>query len=727
MLFCIAVVVGAAGADDDRLDVGTVQVTGDGLGGSSQPAPGTAPAMAPSQPPLEAAQPTSVIGPSYIKSAVVPSQSYDNIIKFSPSVANVDPTGAGLQQNFQETIRGFRYTQFNSTFDGLVLPGTISSFAPQTGAYFMAHSIDSVSVDRGPGTASQIGYATFGGTVASTLAQPSPTFQVNPYGTVGSWGLNLGGVRVDTGAIPQLNGTMGLLDMSNLQAKGYLSGTSTYRNNAYGRIEIPVSDNTVITFVGMYDYARTHTPYGATLGQIQSLGANYALNQDPKSQAYTGYNTDNYYSDFDYIGIKSSFGDGWGIDDKLYTVSYYHNGLSGLDPNGTKPNLFGTIYLNGVKTVVNNDVPGLGTHSDFRAWGNALRVSKDTDYGQLRFGLWTDYDAGSSYKYSLDFSAGNQPYATTASGTAFKSLYNTTLTTIQPYLEFAFKPLPDLTITPGVKFTYVHRGLDATIINSVPSTAPSGQDWSAVLPAIDAHYTIKPGWVAYAQVAEGFLAPPLNTLLVSGGNAPTSLKPQQTVNYQIGTTFRNDRVSLGLDAYYIQFQNYIATQTNNLGAIYSNNGSAVFSGIEAEGTVALTHGVSIYANATINDAYFNGSGFPVALAPRSTAAAGPVIDRNGFQASFLWKYVGPQYLMDGSGPNQHPSFPISGYNDADLSIGYTLKLPSMHDRSVNMRLNVLNVFNSHSLTGLFGTTSAGEALYATNPGRGVFFSISAGL
>jgi hypothetical protein len=77
-----------------------------------------------------------VVGPGYIRNNTVGTENYDNIIKFSPSVQNVEPTGAGLQQNFAETIRGFNYKQFNSTFDGLVLPGTISSFAPQTGAYF---------------------------------------------------------------------------------------------------------------------------------------------------------------------------------------------------------------------------------------------------------------------------------------------------------------------------------------------------------------------------------------------------------------------------------------------------------------------------------------------------------------------------------------------------------------------------------------------------------------
>ena len=727
-LLCVGLALGAADSAPNPTDIGTVTATGGpGDTNTAQPKPGSAAAVAPSRPPLDAAQPTSVIGPTYIQNNTVPTQNYDNIIKFSPSVQNVEPTGAGLQQNFAETIRGFRYTQFNSTFDGLVLPGTISSFAPQTGAYFLAHDIESVSVDRGPGTASQIGYATFGGTVAATLTTPSNTFGVNPYATFGSWGLNVEGLRLDSGAIPELGGARGLLDSAHVEGNGYLTGTSTLRNNVYSKIEIPIGDNTVITAVGMYNYARTHTPYGATLSQIQTLGANYALNGNPLSQAFTGYNVDNYYTDFDYLGLKSAFGDGWGIDDKVYTVSYFHNGTSGLDPNGTTPNLTGSYYLNGVKTALINNVPGLAGHSDFRSVGNTLRITKDTDFGQFRTGLWLDYNAGSSYKANIDFSDNDTPYTKSATGTPYKSLYNNTLGTVQPYLEFAAKPLPGLTITPGLKYTYVTRGLDATIIGSAPSTAPRNQSWDAFQPAIDAHYEILKGWVTYAQVAKGFLAPPLNALLVPAANAPSSLKPQTTVNYQIGTTYQTDRFSAGLDMYYIDFQNYIASQANAAGTIYTNNGGAVFKGIEAEGTAKLVEGVSLYGNATLNDATYDGSGFPVALNPRSTAAAGPILQRDNVYGSLLWKYIGPQYLLDGSGPFSHPTFPIKGYNDADFAAGYTLVVPQINNRSLNLRLNVLNVFNNHSLAGLVGTTSAGQALYATNPGRGVFVSLSVAL
>jgi len=75
----------------------------------------------------------------------------------------------------------------------------------------------------------------------------------------------------------------------------------------------------------------------------------------------------------------------------------------------------------------------------------------------------------------------------------------------------------------------------------------------------------------------------------------------------------------------------------------------------------------------------------------------------------------------------HPTFPIKGYNDADFAASYTLQLPRLDNGSLLFKLNVLNVFNNHSLTGLIGSTLNNQALYATNPGRGVFFSVSAAL
>lgn len=79
-------------------DIGTVSATGTGAL-TAAPAPGTAAYVAPSRAPLDASQPTSLVGPRFIERSVVPTQNYDSIIKFTPSVQNVEPVGPRLQQH----------------------------------------------------------------------------------------------------------------------------------------------------------------------------------------------------------------------------------------------------------------------------------------------------------------------------------------------------------------------------------------------------------------------------------------------------------------------------------------------------------------------------------------------------------------------------------------------------------------------------------------------------
>ena len=700
-------------------DIGTVNATGTASGPIAAPRPGTAAYVAPSRAPLDATQPTSLIGPRFIDRSVVPTQNYDSIIKFTPSVQNIEPAGPGLLQNFNQTIRGFNYRQFNSTFDGLVIPGTISTFAPQSGAYFMAHDINSVEVDRGPGTASTIGYATFGGTVSIRSKPPPDTFTVNPYGTVGSYNTALRGIEVDSGAISGLNGARGFLDLEALDSDGYLTNTSTRRRNAFGKVEAPVGESTLLTLSGMYNRAFTHTPIGATLDQIRRLGANYGLSGDPRSQAYRGYNYDSYSTDFEYVRIKSDLGNGWGIEDTPYTASYFHNGLVGLDPNGTTPNLTGRFFVGGAPTTLLNAVPGRGVHSNFRDWGNLLRVTKDTPLGQARAGFWFDRNLANAYRTNIVLSQGNALYARTATATPYDYLYRSSLTTYQPYIEFAATPLPGLVVTPGLKYTSTTRGLDAPINQGTKVPANFSRTYDALQPSIDARYTLAKGVVAYGQVAKGFLAPPLGVLQTL---APQALSPQDTWNYQVGLTWQTDRFTVSGDLYYIDFGNRIASRTVNGTTLYFNGGGAVYQGVELEGTAHLGAGLSIYANGTLNDTHYKNSHTRLANTPNHTAAIGPVFDRGGFSASLLAKYIGQQYGQD----TPADAYKIKSYATVDFAAGYTL--PILNNRKLDFRLNVNNVFDDHSLIGLNQTAGDGKTgLYWTNPGRSVFFSMAATL
>ncbi len=710
----------APGADTPPAkDIGTVSATGADDALTAAPAPGTAAYVAPSRAPLDATQPTSLVGPRFIARSVIPTQNYDSIIKFTPSVQNVEPVGPGLQQNFYQTIRGFSYKQFNSTFDGLVIPGMISSFAPQSGTYFMAHDIGSVEVDRGPGTASTIGYATFGGTVSIRSKPPLDSFTVSPYATAGSFNTSLRGVQVDTGLMPRLGGARGFLDYQALDSDGYLTGTTTRRRNVFGKFEAPVGESTLLTFGGMYNTSITHTPGGATLDQIRRLGANYGLSGDRNSQAFRDYNYDRYSTDFEYLRVRSDLGDGWGIEETPYTASYYHSGTVGLDPNGTAPNLNGRFFINGAAAMLSNAVPGRGVHSDFRDYGNLMRVTKDTSVGQARAGLWFDRNAANAYRTNIVLSQSNLLYAKTAAATPFDYKYHANLTTYQPYLEFAATPLPGLVVTPGLKYTSTTRGLDAPINQGTKAPAKFTRTYDAVQPSIDARYTFTKGVVGYVQVAKGFLAPPLGVLQTL---SPQNLSPQDTWNYQIGATWQADRLTVSGDLYYIDFGNRIASRNVNGTTFYFNGGGAIYQGVELEGTAQLGQGLSMYANATLNETHFKFSHVKLAAAPTRTAAIGPIFDRDGVSASLLVKYVGPQYGQDAP----INDYRLKSYVTADFAAGYTL--PILNGRKLDFRLNVNNIANDHSPIFLNGTAADGKTgLFFTNAGRSVFVSVAASL
>lgn len=132
--------------------------------------------------------------------------------------------------------------------------------ASQSQSDLLSHDIGSVPVDRGPGTASTLGFATFGGTVGIRSISPSNTVSINPYTTFGSYGTQLCGLQLDSGALNQLNGARAVFDFQRELGGGAIGNTSTRRSNYFGKIEVPTGNSTVLTFLGNY----VHTLCGAT-------------------------------------------------------------------------------------------------------------------------------------------------------------------------------------------------------------------------------------------------------------------------------------------------------------------------------------------------------------------------------------------------------------------------------------------------------------------------------
>jgi iron complex outermembrane receptor protein len=697
----------------DPVDLGTVQATGGGMIGTG--AVDSAPYQAPTKAPLDATQPTSVISQQYIEHNVPLSGNYDNAVKIAPSVSAVSPNGPGLQENSILSIRGFQDGQYNVTFDGIPW-GDSNDFTHHSTSYFMAHDLGAISVDRGPGTAATIGYATFGGSIAIQSKDPSATTTVTPYTMHGSFNTHLYGAQYDTGSLVKYGGTTAFIDGESLTSDGYLTNSRQSRQNGFMKIEQPIGSNTVLTGVAMYNNLEQNVSLGATKAQIAKFGPNFALSSDPSSQNFFGYNHDQIHNDFEYLGIKSNLGNGWTLDNKIYTYAYYHLGLNGEDPNGETPN--GTV-VNGVAQP--NGVPGQKLQNDYRSIGDMTRLQKEVGFGDIQAGVWYDHQINTRSLFEVDMT---QSLAlNTGFGNPVDRELHQSLDTVQPYLQIDWKPdwIPGLTLSPGVKYSRFTRSLDAQVNIGTGQPLQTSVPYDAILPSMLLHYAINPNWSTYAQAAKGFLAANQNILNTTDPTL-SHVSPQQSWNYQIGTAWQTKRLAADVDAYYIDFSNQISSRTVGGIAEFFNLGGTTYKGLEAEATYYVDYGFSLYGNGSINRAEDKTNHQPVPNAPEATAAAGVIYNQAGWYGSLIEKWVGTRY---GDVNKQQGLDP---YGTLDASLSYTLTNGPSWAPPATLKIEANNLLDSTKIYAFAGTTAAqGTPLYWTIPGRSFFVTLSAPL
>ncbi len=703
-----------------------------------------------SQGSLVATQPQSIIGGEFIQLNDAPAANYTDIIKFSPSVWTVDPNGPGLMENLGTSIRGFQDGQFNVTFDGIPW-GDSNDFTHHSTSYFMAQDLGNVIVDRGPGNAGTLGNATFGGTVYVQSADPKKQLGLTTLLSFGSFSTHLEGVRFDTGEISEWGGTRAFISLKTISSNGYLTKAGLDRSNGMIKVIQPVNDTTDITFVSNLNKLTQNPPIGATPNQLAQYGVNYAYNTDPTSQSYYGYNLDKITTDYEYLGVNSKVY-GWTFDNKLYTYAYYHDGYNGNDVGGSLPGGMldtgdspnGTFNANG--SVNPSGVPGQQLTNNYRSVGDIFRVSHDFGPGNVQAGLWYDHQSNFRRLVEVDFAnnlAYNYVNSVPAGGLAETAyvdrLQDNQLFSKQEYLQYIWHAFTGLDITGGVKHVSFQRDLNSPV-NQKTQLPVFGFEhvWSRNLSSLDAHYKIMDNWSVYAQWAQGFLAPNLNTLYVKNP-AANQLQPQSTVNIQIGTTLVVDALTVSLDAYTINFDNLLqkepgTPQTGN-SAYFINAGAAKYRGVEAEATYIVGAGFSVYGNfsgnsaryehSTVESGLINDSWIP--LTPDRTAAIGLLYNQGPLQASLIDKYVGVRY------GDVNDYYRFGGYSTADAAVNYLFSQSAGVLKNAKIGVTLQNIGNRTSPYFLNGYSNGSSQAYGSNgvpllftlPGRSVQLNLSA--
>ncbi len=673
--------------------------------------------MAPTESRLEAVQPQSIINVHTIQNSLAPTADYAMIANLSPSVTNFSTNGPGLNES-KPTLRGFNDGSYNVTIDGIPF-GDGNDYTHHTTSYFPAKLLGRVTVDRGPGTASTIGMATFGGTIALETKDPRPEASFVPTLSYGSWKTELAHLEFNTGIIPKTSGGSLIGSYQYMTTDGYRTFGTLRRNTYFFKYIQPVGTRSHLTFMGEYNNIKFNNPNASPLTgqQILTFGRNFAQVADPldRNGDYYGNNYQVKQTDTGFIAFDSDLGSGWKVDDKVYTFSYNNSSHESPANNGGA-----TISPTTGKVVAGTDLAGRFKVNSVRSVGNILAVTHDDAMGTFKTGVWFDYQHGPRYQIALDYNIANaqalgmvatpsgflDPLAPkTLGGYVYKMHFYTR--TWEPYVEYAWHPLPDLTLTPGVKYMRVQRVIEAPI-NQTTNLLPAffGQVYSKTMPLVTANYRLAPHWSAYAQYATGFLTPPL-AFFQEDHPENNVVKPQTTTNYQVGTVYKTNRFNADVDGYFIRSHNLPVSQINpNQTGIINPNDLVTFTakgayyyGVEAQATYYVGGGLSAYVNGSRNYATYEKSKRRIDSVPQSTGGFGFIYDHAGFFASLMNKYAGPYTTYQGA-PNPDQPLPAGalsivqgGFTMTDLSLGYGAKVQGSFLKSYKIRLQVNNLFD----------------------------------
>lgn len=739
-----------ATAQSNPIDLGTIGAsTAAGAFRTDDAIKGTATAVAPTQASLEATQPQSIITREFMDLSVSPIAEYSRIVNIAPSLSGDSANGPGLSET-KTTLRGFSDDQYNITFDGIPW-GDTNNPAHHSTSFFPASTVGGAIVERGPGNASNMGYATFGGSINLFSKKPMQEENTTVFSSLGTWNTQLYGFGYESGRMADKGDATLQLNYQNLSSDGYLSYSPVKSQNYTAKYERPVGDASLMTIFATYnhiDYNQPDSNKGATLTQIAAFGSNFQLNNDPTSMNYMGYNKTTKDTDFSYLRLRSEWSDGWSTDNSVYTYAYDNQTMSSTTPTWT-----GTLPLtsdprktasDGTRTVTaNGHIPGIDKQNKYRVWGDMFKATNKMNEGLLRTGVWYETSSTDRHQYDLDLTTGaynrieSTANANTLSGTnrpidSVKFDQQSSIKSVQPFAEFEWAASPDLTVTPGLKYVHITRSVDAQVENtSRDLNHKASLTYKTALPFLTLNQKISPTMSVYGQYAKGFQIPDLNTFYIAD---PTknSTDPQKSTNYQLGIVSKTDDLTWDVDIYQIDFTNKLIAVTNAGVTQYTNVGGATYKGIEGQMAQVLGSGFSLYLNGSINSAKANDTGEQISGAPSMTAALGGLYTAGPWAGSLIYKRTGVVHQKDYdaskaaiNGVPYYDYYKTDAYSNLDLGVAYTLKNLTPHTKAVKLQFNVFNLTNSKSITSISTGSTVAQDTYIYQAPRSMMVSLKA--
>lgn len=671
----------------------------------------SASALAPTQASLEATQPQSVITREFIEKSVAPTAEYSRIVNIAPSMSGDSANGPGLSET-KTTMRGFSDDQYNITFDGIPW-GDTNNPAHHSTSFFPASTIGGVVVERGPGNASNLGFATFGGSINLFSKKPKDESGYSLFGAVGTWNTTLLGMAYESGKMADMGGATVQLNVQHLQSDGYLTLNKINSDNLTFKFTRPWGDSTMLTAfasVNRIRYVQPDNNKGPTAAQVAQFGKNYSLNNDPASFNFAGYNHTAKATDFEYMRVQTAWSSKLSTEAQVYSYFYDNQTISSTDPTGS------TAPGTKVGVAGNKNIPGIDKQNQYRVNGGIFKGTLQTDVGLLRAGVWLEKSNTDRHQYDLDLTLGNirDPRETKPTPVQFPSVLfdqQSRITTAQPFAEFEWEVANGATVTPGIKAVNIKRSVSAVVNQTTRLPQDASVTYKTTMPFLTVNKQWGQDFAVYGQYAKGFQIPDLKSFYIAD---PTrnSAEPQLSTNYQLGLIGKSAAMAWDLDVYQIDFKNkYVSNNLGGTAAAYINIGGARYKGVEGQLTYALGGGLAAYVNGSLNHATANDTGKTIPNAPAMTGAVGALFSSGPWSSSLLVKRTGASYQteFDATKPALYDQYRIRATTNTDLGVSYTFAYPGLGAKALKLQVNIFNLFNKQDPTAISaGKLPAGD-------------------
>jgi iron complex outermembrane receptor protein len=382
-------------------------------------------------------EPQAIVSRSIIENSVPPTADISDVVLLTPGASGTSSgNGPGLSES-KTVLRGFQDGQFNITYDGIPF-GDSNDPTHHSTAYFPDGTYERIIVDRGPGSATDLGQSSYGGNIHIISREAARNFGVEAQGVYGSYKTYLGRLTVNSGAIDSLGGLRIIAVGEYKDTRGALTNSKAWFANGFVKAELPLGDNARFSILSSYNqdqYNQSDNNGVTCTGAIPAGGETDGANCLPSSQVglygkgfglvdvndprFAGtlypssrfdWNWTNKTTDFEIARLQINFSDAISFDNKLYTFFYKNFTVSTETSTQACTGGIATATTCGGMSIVNSsgkavpgDIPGYTKVNQYRNWGDVAQVDVRTSIGIAKVGIWYESSSSHRYRYDYDF------------------------------------------------------------------------------------------------------------------------------------------------------------------------------------------------------------------------------------------------------------------------------------------------------------------------------------